>query len=53
MPERRAFVAEAVRGLLAASRFLDALPGHLSSDAASQARIVSLLSTLEALSNLN
>jgi hypothetical protein len=33
-PELRGFLAEAVRGLLAASRFLDALPGHLSGDAA-------------------
>jgi hypothetical protein len=50
--ELRAFLAEAVRGLLSASRFLDALPGHLSGDAASQRRIVSLLATLEALSKI-
>jgi hypothetical protein len=41
-----------VRGLLQASWFLDALPGHLSADAASQARIVSLSVKLEALSKI-
>lgn len=51
-PNLRAFLAEAVRGLLSASRFLDALPGHLSADAASQARIVSLSAKLEALSKI-
>ena len=51
-PDLRAFLAEAVRGLLSASRFLDALPGHLSADAASQARIVSLSVKREALSKI-
>ncbi len=51
-PELRSFLAEAVRGLLAASRFLDALPGHLSADAASQARIVPLSAKLDALSKI-
>jgi hypothetical protein len=51
-PDLRAFLAEAVRGLLSASRFLDALPGHLSADAASQARIVSLTAKLESLSKI-
>jgi hypothetical protein len=50
--ELRAYLADAVRRLLSASRFLDALPGHLSSDAASQARIVSLSEKLEALSKM-
>ena len=50
--ELRAFLAEAVRALLAASRFLDALPGHLSADPASQARILSLSAKLEALSKM-
>jgi hypothetical protein len=49
----RAYIAGAVRDLLAASRFLDALPGHLASDAASQARIVSLTVKLEALSRMS
>ena len=48
----RAFLAEAVRGLLAVSRFHDAMPGHLGADAASQGRIVSLSSKLEALERL-
>lgn len=52
-PDLRAFLAEAVRGLLSASRFLDALPGHLAADAASQARIVSLSVKLEALSKID
>jgi len=51
-PELRTFLAEAVRGLLESWRFLDALPGHLSSDAASQARILSLSAKLEALSKM-
>lgn len=42
----RVFLAEAVSSLLATTRFLDALPGYLSPDAASQARIGSLLSKL-------
>jgi predicted nucleotidyltransferase len=50
--ELRAFLAEAIHDLLANSRFLDALPGHLSADAASQARIVSLSAKLHALSKL-
>jgi predicted nucleotidyltransferase len=45
----RAYLAEAVRGLLGASRFYDALPGHLEPDAASQARIELLTEKLEAL----
>ena len=51
-PELRTFLAEAMRGLLSASRFHDALPGHLSADAASQARIVSLSAKLEAFSKI-
>ncbi len=51
-PDLCGFLAEAVRGLLSASRFLDALPGHLSADAASQACIVSLLAKLELLSKI-
>jgi hypothetical protein len=44
--ELRAFLAEVVQSLLATSRFLDALPGYLSPDAANQARIGSLLAKL-------
>jgi len=52
-PELRAFLGEAVRSLLGASRFLDALPGYLSPDAANQARIVSLSGKLDALSRID
>ena len=48
----RAFLAEAMRRLLGASRFQDALPGYLEGDEASQARIVSLMAKLDALSNI-
>jgi hypothetical protein len=51
-PELRAFLGEAVRSLLGASRFLDALPGYLSPDAANQARIMSLSGKLDALSRI-
>jgi hypothetical protein len=51
-PELRVFLAEAVRTLLAASRFHDALTGHLEADTASQARIVLLTAKLDALSKV-
>jgi len=51
-PDLRGFLAEAVRGLLATPRFLDALPGYLSADAANQARIVPLVGKLDALRGL-
>jgi hypothetical protein len=51
-PDLRMFLAEVVRGLISASRFLDATPGHLSTDAASQAHIVFLSAKLEASSNI-
>ena len=51
-PELRDFIGEAVRTLLAASRFRDALPGYLPPDAASQARIGRLSRTLDELSRL-
>jgi hypothetical protein len=41
--ELRAYLAIELSALLDAPRFLDALPGHLLPDAASQARIPSLL----------
>ena len=51
-PELRDFIGEAVRTLLAASRFRDALSGYLPPDAASQARIGRLFRTLDELSRL-
>ena len=40
------YIADSVRTLLRESRFLDALPGYLLPDDASQARIGQLLSKL-------
>ena len=51
-PELRDFIGEAVRTLLAASRFQDALPGYLPPDSASQARIGQLSRMLNELSRL-
>jgi uncharacterized caspase-like protein len=51
-PDIRSYLAQAVGGLLQTPRFLDALPGHLSADSASQTRIVSLLAKLETLSKM-
>jgi hypothetical protein len=51
-PELRAYVGQAVRTLLAESRFLDALPGYLLPDEASQARIGQLVGKLRRLSEL-
>jgi hypothetical protein len=48
-PDLRNFIGEAVRTLLAAPRFLDALPGYLPPDPASQARIGRLSQTLNEL----
>jgi flagellar motor switch protein FliM len=50
--ELRAFIGEAVQTLLATSLFRDALPGYLSPDTASQARIGRLSRTLDELSRL-
>jgi len=48
--ELRRFVGEAIRALLAEPRFLDALPGYLLPDEATQARIAPLVEKLRALS---
>lgn len=50
--ELQAHVSESVRALLAEPRFLDALPGYLLPDEASQGRIGDLLLKLRRLSNL-
>jgi hypothetical protein len=51
--ELRQYLAEGVARLLAASRFLDALPGYLPGDSASQSRVGSLYRKLQNLSLLN
>jgi hypothetical protein len=48
----RHYVASAIGELLDAPQFVDALPGYLLSDAASQGRIGSLLAILEQISKL-
>jgi hypothetical protein len=45
------YLIEAMRVLLDEPRFLDALPGYLLPDSASQSRIALLLSKLQELSN--
>jgi hypothetical protein len=46
------YIADAVRTLLGESRFLDALPGYLLPDDASQARIGQLLAKLRRLETI-
>src|SRR5574340_1717257 len=48
----RAYLRERVAGLLATSAFIDALPGHLPGDAASQQRLPDLEDKLRALARL-
>jgi hypothetical protein len=50
--ELRAYLRDKIRSLLATPGFLDALPGYLLPDAASQARISIVLERLEALASL-
>ena len=47
--ELRTYIAKEVKNLLQAPRFIDALPGHLLPDAASQARMGVLVRRLEQL----
>ena len=49
----RDYMSAEIRRYLTDGRFLDSLPGHLSSDAASQARLPALLETLRGLSAAN
>jgi hypothetical protein len=51
-PALKIYIADAVRTLLAESRFLDALPGYLLPDDASQARIGQLLAKLRRLETI-
>ena len=48
-PALRAYLAERFTGLLTESRFLEALPGHLPTDAASQARVPDLLARMQSI----
>jgi hypothetical protein len=50
--ELRDFIAEAIAGLLASEPFLEALPGHLQADSASQARLPLLRSRLDQIAAL-
>jgi hypothetical protein len=45
--ELRAYIAVEIRNLLRKSDFIDALPGYLLPDSASQARLGALLKTLQ------
>jgi hypothetical protein len=45
----RAYLAQALRGLTTSPEFLDALPGHLPGDAASQSRVHEILRRLREL----
>jgi predicted nucleotidyltransferase len=52
-PELRTFVSAAFSTLLQRQNFLDALPGHLPGDAASQARVPVILERMQAISELS
>ena len=51
-PEFRVYLAERFQGLLAQPAFMDALPGHLPGDAASQERLPDLLAKLNTIARL-
>lgn len=51
-PELRGYLADRFRGLLAQPAFMDALPGHLPGDAASQERLPDLLAKLREIAGL-
>lgn len=51
--ELKRYLAARVRALLATPDFVDALPGHLPPDTASQDRLPDLMDKLEALANLS
>jgi predicted nucleotidyltransferase len=52
-PELRNYVAIRFQALLQVPAFIDALPGHLPSDAANQARVPIILERLRRMSSLN
>lgn len=49
----RIYIASAIAGMLRDRAFVDAMPGHLPSDAASQARLPALVQRLQAIANLS
>jgi hypothetical protein len=49
----RTYIAEKLREFLAEEDFLDAIPGYLLPDSASQARVVIVLDRLKALATLD
>jgi hypothetical protein len=48
----RGYIAKEVKQLISISAFRNALPGHVLSDSASQARVVTIISRLEEISSL-
>ena len=52
-PELRRYLADRLRGLLALPLFMDALPGHLPGDAASQERLPELEAKLREIAGLS
>jgi len=51
-PELRRFLVETAEGWLANARFLEALPGHLPGDSASQLRVPIVLGRLREIADL-
>jgi hypothetical protein len=50
--ELRTYIATEISSLLSTPQFLDALPGHLPGDSASQSRVPIVIDMLEALTRL-
>ena len=52
-PELREYLAKEMRALIEAPDFMDALPGHLPGDAASQAKLPRLIEKLHLLAGID
>jgi hypothetical protein len=48
----RGYIAKEIKRLLSLSTFMDALPGHVPPDAASQERVGTIISRLEEIASL-
>jgi hypothetical protein len=48
----RGYIAKEIKQLISISAFMDALPGHVPPDAASQERVVTIISRLEETASL-